>query len=62
MTIHQKRSKISQIIESFPEETLEIVLDYLTEIQRKSVLDANSKNNLLKILKEDQSLLKRLAQ
>ena len=62
MTVQQKRLKIAEIIEQFPEETLEIILDYLTEIQKKTILNNNTKANLIQILKEDQNLLKRLAQ
>lgn len=62
MTVQQKRLKIVEIIEQFPEETLEIILDYLTEIQKETTLNNKTKTNLIQILKEDQNLLKRLAQ
>ncbi len=62
MTVQQKRLKIVEIIEQFPEETLEIILDYLTEIQKETTLNYKTKTNLIQILKEDQNLLKRLAQ
>ena len=55
-------SKINELLNSIPEDSLKQVLEYLKEIQDKSSSKVELSHNLNKILQEDRNLLKRLAQ
>jgi len=60
MTRVEVRNKINQIIDGLPDSTLETVYEIFkkAELQKKNNVDTN----LEKILKDDFSLLQRLAQ
>ncbi|MDN5212992.1 hypothetical protein QQ020_13075 [Fulvivirgaceae bacterium BMA12] len=55
-------TKINELLNSIPEDSLKQVLEYLKEIQDKSSSKIEFSHNLNKILREDRNLLKRLAQ
>ncbi|MCG8320659.1 MAG: hypothetical protein MI921_14230 [Cytophagales bacterium] len=55
-------TKINELLNSIPEDSLKQVLEYLKEIQDKSSSKIEFSHNLNKILREDRELLKRLAQ
>lgn len=62
MSTQSVKAEISRLIDEMPEESLPEVLAYLKEVRALTLKDLKTSHNLNKILKEDRSLLKRLAQ
>jgi len=56
------KTEIHKVIDLLPDDISKDVLDYLKSILQKSSDQVRTSNNLSKILKEDRSLLNRLAQ
>jgi hypothetical protein len=61
MTTKELRQEISRVIQEVPETVLEDILIYLKKVGSKSGEDVETMQNLRKILKEDETLLERLA-
>ncbi len=62
MTAQQVRTEIDKILISLPEESLLAVLDYLQSIQKIPSENIQLAQHFNQILKEDQEVLKRLAE
>lgn len=62
MTSIEIKTEIQKVIDQVPESVLQDVLDFLKELQTKSVEDIKLANNLKKIISEDRELLEKLAQ
>ena len=62
MTTHSTKVEIYALIDQIPEDVLDDVLEYLRTLTGKSEDKVRLSQNLSKILKEDKSLLQRLAQ
>jgi len=62
MTSIEIKTEIQKVLDQVPESVLQDVLDFLKELQTKSVDDIKLANNLRKILSEDRELLEKLAQ
>ena len=62
MTSIEIKTEIQKVLDQVPESVLQDVLDFLKELQTKSVDDIKLVNNLRKILSEDRALLEKLAQ
>jgi hypothetical protein len=61
MNSEQIKSEIRKSIEDLPESILLELLEYLKELNSIKSDEIALSNNLLKILKEDRNLLRRLA-
>ncbi len=61
MTSKEIKSEIQKTLDNIPENVLQIILDYLREIQDKSADKVKLGKNLRDILTEDKELLERLA-
>lgn len=61
MTSKEIKSEIQKTLDNIPENVLQIILDYLREIQDKSADKVKLGKNLRDILSEDKELLERLA-
>ena len=62
MTAIEIKTEIQKVLDQVPESILQDVLDFLKELQTKSVDDIKLANNLRKIISEDRELLEKLAQ
>jgi len=62
MTAIELKTEIQKVLDQVPESILQDVLDFLKELQTKSVDDIKLANNLRKIISEDRELLEKLAQ
>jgi len=62
MTAIEIKTEIQKVLDQVPESVLQDVLDFLKELQTKSVDDIKLANNLRKIISEDRELLEKLAQ
>jgi hypothetical protein len=62
MTKQEVRSQIDQILESFPEDHLEEVLEYLIMLQKVTAAKIKHTNSLVQIIREDRMVLQKLAQ
>jgi mRNA-degrading endonuclease RelE of RelBE toxin-antitoxin system len=62
MTSIEIKTEIQKVLDQVPENVLQDILDFLKELQTKSVDDIKLANNLRKILSEDRELLEKLAQ
>ena len=62
MTSIEIKTEIQKVLDQVPESILQDVLDFLKELQTKSVDDIKLANNLRKIISEDRELLEKLAQ
>ena len=61
MTTNEIKSEIQKTLDGIPENVLQEILDYLKEVQGKSVHKMKLGKNLRDILVEDRELLERLA-
>ena len=61
MTTKDIKLEIQKTLEGIPENVLQEILDYLKEVQGKSVHKVKLSKNLRDILVEDKELLERLA-
>ena len=61
MTKREVKSRIEEILDTFPDERLEEVLAYLVLIQKISQPNIKHGDNLIRILNEDKVLLQKLA-
>lgn len=61
MTTKEIKSEIRKTLDNIPENVLQVILDYLREIQDKSEDKVKLGKNLRDILTEDKELLERLA-
>lgn len=62
MSTEQVKVEINQILQQMPEENLVSILEYLRAAQKMSIQKLTLTKNFSQILREDQNLLKRLAQ
>ena len=62
MTTKQIKSRIQRALENIPDNLLEDILEYLEDIQGKSMDEVVMTQRLRKILSEDKELLEKLAQ
>ena len=62
MTTKEIKSEIQKTLDNIPENILQDILNYLKEIQGKSVDKVRLGKNLHDILTEDKELLERLAE
>ena len=62
MSIQEARVEIDKILDSLPQESVLSVLDYLKSTQSLRTNDQKLANDFNRIIKEDEGLLKRLAQ
>ncbi len=62
MTTKQIKQEITKVLEQVPDEVLTDILDYLNELKGKSEDQVLKVQRFRRILQEDKSLLKRLAQ
>jgi hypothetical protein len=62
MTTLELRSEIHKAIDKAPENVLPEILDYISSIQQSSADKEKLNQFLEKVFKEDDSLLRRLAQ
>lgn len=62
MSIQEARVEIDKILDSLPQESVLSVLDYLKSTQLLRTNDQKLANDFNRIIKEDEGLLKRLAQ
>ena len=62
MTSIEIKTEIQKVLDQVPESVLQDILDFLKELQTKSVDDIKLANNLRKIISEDRELLEKLAQ
>ncbi|MEM9887886.1 MAG: hypothetical protein AAF849_18470 [Bacteroidota bacterium] len=56
------RTEIDEILSRIPDESLKPILNYLKELEKADKDHADSENIINKIFKEDENLLRRLAQ
>ncbi len=61
MTTKEIRSEIEKALDNVPENALQVVLDYLKELEGKTPDQVRLARNLQDILQEDKELLKKLA-
>ena len=61
MTTKDIIKEINRVIQEVPENSLEDILSYLKQIEKKSKTDVEAFSDLKRILKEDQELLEKLA-
>ena len=61
MTTSDIKKKINKIIDEVPESYLSEILSYLNELKKSSPENIDTLQNFRKILKEDRSLLQKLA-
>ena len=61
MTTSDIKKKINDVINEVPESYLPEILSYLKQIKRSSPKNIDSLQKFMKILKEDKSLLQKLA-
>jgi hypothetical protein len=62
MTVKELKTKIQELIETFPEENLEEIYAYIQGLKNLHPETIRNSRNLSKILSEDKELLKKLAQ
>ncbi|MEM7510618.1 MAG: hypothetical protein AAF388_06775 [Bacteroidota bacterium] len=62
MSIQEARVEIDKILDSLPQESVLSVLNYLKSTQSLRTDDQKLANDFNRIIKEDEGLLKRLAQ
>ena len=62
MTAIELKTEIQKVLDQVPESILQDVLDFLKELQTKTVDDIKLAKNLRKIISEDRELLEKLAQ
>ncbi|MCB0525669.1 MAG: hypothetical protein H6576_06800 [Lewinellaceae bacterium] len=62
MTKQEVKSKIDQILDTFPNDDLEEVLAYLIMLQKVSAANIKHTNSLIQVLREDKQVLQKLAQ
>ena len=62
MSIQEVRIEIDKILDSLPQENVLSILDYLKSTQTLLEKDQKLANDFNRIIKEDEGLLKRLAQ
>jgi mRNA-degrading endonuclease RelE of RelBE toxin-antitoxin system len=62
MTSIEIKTEIKKVLDRVPESVLQDILDFLKELQTKSVDDIKLANNLRKVISEDRELLEKLAQ
>lgn len=62
MSTEQIKLEINQILQKMPEENLVSILEYLKSAQKLSAKKLTLSKDFSQILREDQNLLKRLAQ
>ena len=62
MSTEQVKVEINQILKQMPEENLLSILEYLRAAQKLSTQKLSLSKSFSQILREDQGLLKRLAQ
>lgn len=55
------KTELHKVIDTFPEDSLQDLLDFLNELQGQSPAKARLSNNLRQILAEDKELLEKLA-
>ena len=61
MTTKEIKSEIHKALDNIPESALQIILEYLKELEGKTADQIKLANNLRDILAEDKDLLERLA-
>jgi hypothetical protein len=61
MTTSDIKKKINKVIDEVPESYLPEILSYLNELKKSSPNNIDSLQNFRRILKEDRSLLQKLA-
>jgi hypothetical protein len=61
MTTKEIKSEIHKALDNIPENALQIILEYLKELEGKTADQIKLANNLRAILAEDKDLLERLA-
>lgn len=61
MTTKEIKSEIHKALDNIPENALQIILEYLKELEGKTTDQIKLANNLRDILAEDKDLLERLA-
>ena len=61
MTTKEIKSEIHKALDNIPENTLQVILEYLKELEGKTPDQIKLANNLRDILSEDKDLLERLA-
>lgn len=61
MTTKEIKSEIHKALDNIPENALQIILEYLKELEGKTADQIKLANNLRDILSEDKDLLERLA-
>jgi hypothetical protein len=62
MSTQELKAQIQQLLDDVPEAALQDILDYLKAVKNHDSKDYDLAHNLKTILKEDQNLLKRLAE
>jgi mRNA-degrading endonuclease RelE of RelBE toxin-antitoxin system len=62
MTSIEIKTEIKKVLDRVPESVLQDILDFLKELQTKSVDDIKLANNLRRVISEDRELLEKLAQ
>jgi mRNA-degrading endonuclease RelE of RelBE toxin-antitoxin system len=62
MTSIEIKTEIQKVLDQVPESVLQDILDFLKELQTKTVDDIKLAKNLRKIISEDRELLEKLAQ
>jgi hypothetical protein len=61
MTTSDIKKKINKVIDEVPESYLPEILSYLNELKKSSPNNIDSLQNFRRILKEDRTLLQKLA-
>jgi hypothetical protein len=61
MTTQNIKKKINKVIDEVPESYLPDILSYLNQLKKSSPKNIDTLQNFKKILKEDQTLLRKLA-
>jgi len=61
MTSIEIKTEIQKVLDQVPESVLQDILDFLKELQTKTVDDIKLAKNLRKIISEDRELLEKLA-
>ncbi len=62
MTRQEIKTEIKKVIDNFPDNMLEEVLQYLKQVQKAKLKDVETSIYLGQILREDKELLEKLAQ
>lgn len=61
MTTRQIKSEIQKALDNIPENALQVILEYLKELEGKTADQIKLAKNLRHILNEDKELLEKLA-